>query len=64
MDKDKTVTGPWLPPPEHLDIQMSRQFAALHGVSLEEYVKQSEPVRQEDIVDEFIAPPPLRSLNS
>lgn len=53
-------TEEWLDPIEELH----REQAEKLGLTMEEYTELGKTVRPEDTVDEFIAPPPLRSLNS
>lgn len=50
----------WLDPLEEL----CREQAKKLGLTMGEFTKLGKTVRPEDTVDEFIAPPPLRSLNS
>lgn len=44
--------------------ELHKRQAVKLGLSLEEYSEHGKTVRPEDVVDECIAPPPLRSLNS
>lgn len=50
----------WLDPLEELHLEQAKKL----GLTMEEYIELGKTVRPEDTVDEFIAPPPLRSLNS